>query len=290
MNELDVVAGFRADVPPPDPATLARARAGMFAEPGKRSPHRMAARLAPIGALAAVVAVAALLHGLPLHKSPAATSSHPEAVKTLLLAAEVAGQPLIPAPRGDQFMYVRTTWVQPAVNTGTVSQITTDDQLWLSVDRKKAGRHQQKTTPVSVATPSTSSLPICRRCTDLPADLERMRDVLYARATGPGRDFGALAEAGRLLSTDYLPPAQLEALFDAIATIPGVTLVPDAVDAAGRLGEAVAVSYDGRRTELILDKLTHRYLGQTQVTAAGVIDVSTAQITTGVVDKVGQVP
>jgi hypothetical protein len=74
----------------------------------------------------------------------------------------------------------------------------------------------------------------------------------------------AFAAAGDLLLENYLPPAQRAAVYRALRLIPGLNLVPDAEDGAGRKG--VAVAYDdnarGRRTELIFDPASFRYLGE----------------------------
>jgi hypothetical protein len=69
-------------------------------------------------------------------------------------------------------------------------------------------------------------------------------------------------------------PAEVRAaLYQALAKIPGVTVVPGATDAAGRRGVAFARaaaieghgSSDWLRLEIILDRVTHRYLGARHV-------------------------
>ena len=103
----------------------------------------------------------------------------------------------------------------------------------------------------------------------MPTDPDRLLRVIYEyerkrydhdRASKyVWRDtFGLIA--GML--TNLLPPPELQAaLFQAMAKIPGVTVVQDTVDAAGRRGMALAHVSDKIRFEVILEKGTYRYLG-----------------------------
>ncbi|MEU8473365.1 hypothetical protein AB0F30_36815, partial [Streptomyces sp. NPDC029006] len=72
---------------------------------------------------------------------------------------------------------------------------------------------------------------------------------------------------GDLVGESY-PPAELyPALFKAAEKIPGVVVVHDAVDAAGRHGVAVARldETSGQRQEWIFDEKTHVFLGKRSV-------------------------
>ncbi|MEU8193124.1 CU044_5270 family protein [Microbispora amethystogenes] len=60
-------------------------------------------------------------------------------------------------------------------------------------------------------------------------------------------------------------PSLTAALFRIAAGVDGITMVPDAVDAAGRHGIGVTMKEDYTRTELIFDKSTYRYLGERTV-------------------------
>jgi hypothetical protein len=64
-----------------------------------------------------------------------------------------------------------------------------------------------------------------------------------------------------MLGNLLVPPELQAALFQAMAKIPGVTVVQDTVDAAGRRGMALALVDDQVRFEVILEKGTYRYLG-----------------------------
>jgi len=103
--------------------------------------------------------------------------------------------------------------------------------------------------------------------------------------SGPGtatRCCPALAQwtaAGELLRESYLPPAQRAALFRAVKLIPGVELVAQATDAAGRSGVGVGFvdPKRGTREQLIFAPDTYRYLGERSF----VVDAAKAQAPVG---------
>lgn len=70
---------------------------------------------------------------------------------------------------------------------------------------------------------------------------------------------------GQLVSTAVLPPQTAATLYRAAALIPGVTVVPDATDALGRHGVAIAMSsVEGHfhlREEWIFSTSTYQFLG-----------------------------
>jgi hypothetical protein len=70
-----------------------------------------------------------------------------------------------------------------------------------------------------------------------------------------------------------------------------VTLVPDATDAIGRHGVAVAQTAEGIRTELIFSKASLKLIGERTILASiGVSTDVTAIISQGFVDHIGQFP
>ncbi len=133
---------------------------------------------------------------------------------------------------------------------------------------------------------------------DLPTDRDGMRAYLYSVRTDLPVDQQAFTRVGDLIRGKYLPSASLAAVFEAAGTIPGVTLVPDAVDAAGRRGIAVARTHEGLRRELIFDPTTYAYLGERDIVVEsqddtpppGTVVTSTARIRTAVVDRPDQLP
>jgi hypothetical protein len=100
----------------------------------------------------------------------------------------------------------------------------------------------------------------------LPTDPDRLLKVIYDYQRKHGYGGASTWPATfRLISemlNGLLPPPELQAaLFQAMAKIPGVTVVQDTVDAAGRRGTALALVDDQVRFEVILEKGTYRYLG-----------------------------
>ncbi|MGW3658795.1 CU044_5270 family protein [Streptomyces sp. NPDC005151] len=100
----------------------------------------------------------------------------------------------------------------------------------------------------------------------LTTDPDALLAKIYKETKGQGNspDQQAFTTIGDLLN-ESMPPADLSvALFKAAAKIPGVVLVKDAVDAAGRHGVAVARldETSGARTEWIFDAKSYTYLGE----------------------------
>jgi hypothetical protein len=70
-----------------------------------------------------------------------------------------------------------------------------------------------------------------------------------------------------------------------------VTVAPDATDAIGRHGVAVAYTFRGIRTEWIFNKQTLRYLGERDINIAnGATTGKAAVLQCAFVDHAGQIP
>src|SRR5438552_1398699 len=113
--------------------------------------------------------------------------------------------------------------------------------------------------------------------------------ALAARQSGdPSVDGRAWTAVGDLMRESYLPPAQRAAVFQAAELIPGVTLVRDVQDAAGRTGIAVARVDDrrGLRDELIFNPATYLYQGE----RVFVVDPAKADAAVPVPVATGQTP
>ncbi|MFI5687218.1 CU044_5270 family protein [Streptomyces sp. NPDC051636] len=100
----------------------------------------------------------------------------------------------------------------------------------------------------------------------LPTDPDALLDLLYSKTRvdkGWSEDEAVFSTIGDLLGETIMPPANAAALYKAAAKIPGVTVVPDAVDAAGRHGIAITRedSVSAVRDEWIFDKQSLAYLG-----------------------------
>ncbi|MEV7791288.1 CU044_5270 family protein [Streptomyces sp. NPDC087512] len=248
--------------------------------------------------------------------------------------ANVAASKATPAVRDDQYVFIASK-VAYSGQSGSDSVARLDKphlrQIWLSVDGTRAGLLREngqdteldtgregvvvsegdgRTTvrrpagtdserPVTVpgeATPSLNS-PTYRYLESLPTDPGTLLKKIYdeTKGAGPGPDQEAFVTIGDLLREQLAPPKVSAALYKAAAKIPGVTVVNDSVDAAGRRGIAVARVHDGERTEWIFDKHSLEFLGERSVmlkdtsrAKAGQITATTAVLNRLVTDKPGQ--
>lgn len=335
MNELTTLAELGADLDPPDqrpPDRLrgrvmsaaaggARAgRGGLLSRPRLTMP-RLGWRLAAAGALA--VAITAGLFAAQTTeiggREPAAVASAEEILhNAALVAAEQPDQ----SPRGDQFVFVESI----AANTTTTDGGPPSPlppvlrQIWLSVDGTGDGLLRQR--PRSGGAWDERVLDGCRdgkmairegpdgpiigseRCephparpTDLPTEADPMYDYLanYSDNKNP-EAVRAFRAVGDILREGYVSPRSTAAMFQAAGRITGVTVVRDAVDAAGRPGVAVALTDQGIRSELIFDSETYAFLGErtvaagTDVAEAGTVISAGARMRVVVVDRSGQLP
>ncbi|MEU2655000.1 CU044_5270 family protein [Streptomyces sp. NPDC007325] len=126
-------------------------------------------------------------------------------------------------------------------------------------------------------------------------DAEKNHGAGSGSTTGP--DQQSFVTIGDLLRSGAAGPELTAALYRAAALIPGVEVVPDAVDAAGRRGVAVARAHAGERREWILDASTARLLGERTVLLedsawgeAGTEVSSVALVAVAIVDERGRTP
>ncbi len=122
---------------------------------------------------------------------------------------------------------------------------------------------------------------------DLPTTADAMLAYLDANASGePGNVNARGKDVPALLGGSYLPPATRAALFEAAARVPGLSVVPDATDGAGRAGIGITwplppKSDDrARPVVLVFDKESYVFLG-TQ---------GWAVVAQSIVDEVGRRP
>jgi hypothetical protein len=292
MNDLELMERFRAEIAPPDPAAVSRARAGMFHDHPVRKAARPRWQLVPIAGLAAAATIAVAVTAWPSSGPPAA----PDGARLLRLAADEARQEPLLTPRPDQFVFFDTKVIS-AEPDSTSLQVRTQ-QMWLSVDGRREGAYRSATVPAVgnghlVTTGKVvSSAPAYRR--DLPTDVSAMREYLYGRTGTAETAWGRVCN---LLREKYLPPDTTAALFEAAATIPGITVIPDQVDLAGRPGIAVSRSAGEIRQDLIFAPSTHRLLGERDIELRdsvhypkGTVFGESAQLRVAIVDRAGQLP
>ncbi|WP_371659541.1 CU044_5270 family protein [Streptomyces sp. NBC_00280] len=276
-------------------------------------------RMGMVVASAAVACVAVVVTGLsitatePPAETPPASKASVQLLEQAALAA-VADPGAV--PRSGQYTYVKVTGHTTALSEGkdgSMERLRQDEsyEQWTSVDG--SGRTMQRKPggsaawlPVPAPGEGSLNLPTYRFLAGLPTEPGALLETIYRDAnlnhgagsdstTGPDQE--AFVTIGDLLRASVAPPDVSAALFRAAARIPGVIVVSDAVDAAGRHGVAVAREHDGERFEWIFDKDTKELLGERTVLVegnawgkAGTPVTSTAVTRSGIVDKAGQEP
>ena len=240
----------------------------------------------------------------------------PAAVLLDRIATVAASKPA-PAVRDNQYVYVASTvaWSSQG-EADTVMRLDTPHsrKVWLSVDGSRVGLLRERgkeipladeidksgrpVKPVGNPTPTLNG-PTYRYMESLPTDPDVLLKKIYdeTRGQGQGPDQQAFVTIGDLLREQLAPPKVSAALYKAAAGIPGVTVVEDAVDAAGRHGVAVARVHNGERTEWIFDRNTLEFLGERGVMVedrpwakSGQVTATTAVLSRGITDKTGEAP
>ncbi|MFB4297147.1 CU044_5270 family protein [Actinomadura sp. NTSP31] len=311
MDEMTMLREARPDVPPPTDTALRAGRdrltaAARPARPWSRLPKPAAMGLLG-GAAALAAAVAITVAQVVAPEGHGSATAAAAAVLRDAAATARGGPPVGPG----SYSYTREVIVHPGGTGG--NQCT---ETWLRRDGSMAafttyserygGRCDSKNRPRR--TPALGSGQDDRRphadVRTLPTGPSALRARLYSDAAhGRGqnpdntgsRDQLVFDRIGRLLSMS-LPPELRAALFQTLATIPGVDAVRGERDALGRQGIALARSFDGTATPgrlaIILAPGTYRYLGAKVVQDIGEGDQTdlTALLTTAVVTKPFQRP
>lgn len=266
-------------------------------------------------AMAAGAAVVVLTFGFglpdaPLNAPPASAASV-ELLERAALAAATTPQMRV---RTGQYSYVKTVGHTSALSetkSGEMQLLRENEAMeqWTSVDgSERTLQRKDGNDKLLPGTPGRGSLnsPTYNFLAALPTDPDALLKQISDDAqenhgagsdstTGPDQE--AFVTIGDLLRSGVTPPDTAASLYRAAALIPGVDVVPDAVDAAGRKGVAVARTHEGERTEWIFDKSTARLLGERTVLVednawgkAGTVVTSVAVINSGIVDEAGRTP
>lgn len=253
-----------------------------------------AAGLALGGVLLTTLAVTGRQDSTP-PPSAVGTDSRPTAPRgaAVLLdrIASVAGKSGERTVKGRQFVYVRTLQTENSGEFGGPVKLSEprEREVWMT---QKAGPvidegliHEDGSyVPITVGVPDgepavghpaglgrptyawLASLPtdpdaLLRR---LATEITRDQDARDTPAEDRDRDRDTFDTIGELLRETLMPPRTAAALYKAAARIPGVTVDPDAVDAAGRHGIGVARddTRAGWRTAWIFDTTTLEYRGE----------------------------
>ena len=280
MSELRLAAGS----PTAGPATRRR---------------RPAIVLAAVGAAALAAAiVVTLLPGNTPGTSPAAA-------RLLAKIATAAARQPSPPVQGSQFWYIKSWVAYQSCDGGTgrcVLEKPHERQIWQSVSNLCVTgllREDGQDTPLKFSSnylhcPYRGGMndPTYRFLRSLPTDPQALLSRIEQQMSGQlPQPVEAFTTIGDLLREAIAPPRVSAALYRAAALIPGVTVVPNATDAIGRHGVAVALTYQGVRTEWIFSRHTLLYLGESDVkVATGAITGKAAVLQRAFVDHAGQIP
>ncbi len=264
---------------------------------------------------AGAVAVAAALTLVVLPSGGTDTSAQPPSKATVALLEDIAlaaeHQDGYGDMRDDQYVYVdsKVSWAQYEEGEKTKIPPLHRFESWHSVDGTRAGLYREtgrgQWAGEPDAQPGEPGYEVSanyKHLSTLPTDPDEMYDWL--RRTAPKYSGQETHQAMFVLVADLtrdaiVPPEQSAALYRAVARIPGVTVVENAVDAAGRKG--VAITRDDpdnpSRDEWIFDPETHELLGERRVATEdhsdvkkGTVTSNTAVLRRAVVDKAGQRP
>jgi hypothetical protein len=261
------------------PAARSRRRASRAGRTGSaRWTLRLAAAVVTVVAVVATVQVVDV--GPPAVRYRAGGGAPASAAELGALAAKAVRDVPAPNPKPGQWMYIKTLVAHDAG-----FRVESEDEShrlvpfpavapraveWWSKAGSKPGAQVQAVTnrkgnalvgPPLIQGVHDPGLP------SLPTDPDRLLKVLHdyhSRTYGMGgaeawhQTFTTIAG---MLTNLLVPPELQAALFQAMAKIPGVIVVQDTVDAAGRRGMALALVKDQVRFEVILEKGTYRYLG-----------------------------
>ncbi|MCX4572671.1 CU044_5270 family protein [Streptomyces sp. NBC_01571] len=292
----------------------------------KRGMPRWSLIAAPAAALAVAAAVAVSVTGSgtgPTDDSVAMSSvitvqpaSAHGATAFLSQVADAAGKQKTPTVGAHQFIYVKSkVGFTHQVKQRTIGGPAKLDavhqrQVWLAADPSKNGLiHEggQNTTihnsGPGIVNPHAAAQPPRPGTVPQIASLSTNPDTLLkqiytaTRGQAPGKDAAAFNWVGDTVSESIVPGNVASAIWRAAAKIPGVVLVKDATDAAGRHGEAIAHVSNGERTEYIFDRNTHLFLGErsylvkdTPEGKAGMLTGTSAILSRAVVNKIGDLP
>lgn len=267
---------------------------------------------------AAAVATAAAVTFTVLPSSgdsgrPAASKQAVRLLEDIALAAEHADMPS--DIRDDQFVYIKSKGAYTVSENGRPGRRgpVRQREIWLSVDGKHGDLlddDRDNAGPVKLETSGTPPTgleedrpPHAGRATDyralskLPTDPDAMREWLYrvsaeeVEKERPDKDYAAFVLFGDLIHESLMPPKVSAALYRAAAQIPGVEVVPDVKDSAGREGIAITRQQSGKgREEQIFDAKTFTYLGERELDENGKVTGMSAVLERTVVDKAGQRP
>ncbi|OUD04037.1 CU044_5270 family protein [Streptomyces swartbergensis] len=288
MNELKLLREWDADAPPLTDTVRARARFRLYQ--AMRAPAApTTVRRRPLLRIAVAAVAAAAVTATVVVAENTGTSPRTQTVSTATVLRGAAAEerrlekPI--APRDDQFIYTKEITKETPVGGGRSK--TYVDESWSSVDGSKKSYvselgHTQWVPPDQ---PGQSSWPPRRwsQLKQLPTEPGKLPIALRDIGRTPDYDRPMKADEwpmvqlflSGLLRTPVLPKGLRPAAFEALATVPGVKVLPGRTDADGRAG--IGIQYVGKPGTpwaeggpvLVFDAKTYQYLGMRDQRNAG---------------------
>jgi hypothetical protein len=278
LDEVQLMAASRPAAPPYSQVAKARARAGLIAAATETAPTRV--RLPGMGwrvAIAGCLGIA-LAAGLMVAQTTQTGGRTPlvppadAAAAVLNRAAQAAAAHPDAAPRPDQFVYYEDVW-RTGPPDGHGPWKLHRFKHWMSVGGNQNGVDIEAggdTGADPYFQPTWSSIAGGYPwMATLPTNPDRLID--YWRHADPGQrqpdDLSVAWELHSLLMEPLLPPGLRPAVYRALARLPGISVVPDAVDAVGRHGIGLVFTERSRgfgsgQSIAILDPKTYDILGK----------------------------
>jgi hypothetical protein len=280
MNELKLLREWDADAPALTDAARTRARFRLhqaMREPGAVTTvgRRPLLRVA-VAAVAAATVTTTVVVAQNTGSSP---RTQPVSAATVLRGAAAEERRLEKpiAPRDDQFIYTKEIIKETPVGGGRTK--TYVDESWNSVDGSKKSYVSELgyTQWVPVFQPGQTTVPPTKwsELKQLPTDPAKLpialRDLFgradYDRPMKADDWWWVQSHLSGLLRKAVLPKGLRPAAFEALASVPGIKLLPGRTDADGR--EGLGIQYVGppgtpwadRKQVLVFDAKTYQYLG-----------------------------
>ncbi|GAA4572572.1 CU044_5270 family protein [Planotetraspora kaengkrachanensis] len=287
MDELDLLAELRRDTPRISPAATTAARARLIE--AMETPERPTRQVGPVAWRAGLVAAlaAAIVTGTVVTEGDGPGPGRGPGFTGMLSAAQpavaaVADRARTVADREPADSLDPTAWayVETLQRESQSHEMSTLSD-WYTLDGLHyAGVDDSGRITVFNGEP-LRDVPSQAFLLDAPNDAEGMARHVYAEVdriiqgerdhtirgeigvdTSRGRDVAAFTLVKQVLLSFYVTPRQQAALYGALAYIPGVTVIDDVADAAGRHGQAFGITdSQSVRSEIIIDSRTYRYLG-----------------------------
>ncbi|SEH02711.1 hypothetical protein SAMN05444920_12947 [Nonomuraea solani] len=290
MDEMREIGRLWAGTPEATERDLAGSRAELVARFDRPRRTRRTAlpvrRVALVGAMAVTLTAGILATQVSLGGSGSPMAAPPADAKALLkLAAQAAAGQAGTVPDRGQYVHTKKLAQRYLHTRGKSGEpqgttITASEERWEAADVNKPWLSREQALSATGPAPrkywdhgvedivsetaGCPGEPAYARLGAWPTDPAQVRAKIVA-GTGekPLRIWSSLK---RLAMESVVRPSLSAALYQVAAGLNGIVLIPDAVDAAGRPGLAVAMDEgNGTRSELIFDRKTYHYLGERYV-------------------------